>query len=92
MEKLHRKYADRGLVVLGVNSWETGDAVAAMSKKGCTYKLLLKGEEVAPAYGVTSLPVVCVIGADGRVVYCQAGAEHKELADLIEKHLGGRKS
>ena len=92
MEKLHRKYGDQGLVVFGVNSWETGDAVAAMNKKGCTYRLLLKGEEIAPAYGVTSLPVVCVIGADGRVIYCHAGAEHKDLADVIEKHLVGRKT
>ena len=92
MEKLQRKYGERGLVVFGVNSWETGDAVAAMNKKGCTYRLLLKGEEIAPAYGVTSLPVVCVIGADGRVIYCHAGAEHKELADVIERHLGGRSS
>jgi len=92
MEKLQRKYGERGVVVFGVNSWETGDPVAAMNKKGCTYKLLLKGEEIAPAYGVTSLPVVCVIGADGRVIYCHAGAEHKELADVIERHLAERKT
>jgi thiol-disulfide isomerase/thioredoxin len=92
MEKLQRKYGGQGVVVFGVNSWETGDPVAAMSKKGCTYKLLLKGEEIAPAYGVTSLPVVCVIGADGRIIYCQAGAEHKDLADVIERHLSGRKT
>ena len=92
MEKLHRKYGDQGLVVFGVNSWETGDAAATMREKGCTYGLLLRGEEMAPAYGVTSLPVVYVIGADGRVIYCQAGAEHKDLADVIERHLGARKS
>ena len=92
MEKLHQKYMDQRVVVFGVNSWETGDAVATMNKKGCTYKLLLKGEEIAPEYGVTSLPVVCVIGVDGRVIYCRAGAEHKNLADVIEKHLGEHKT
>jgi len=60
-----------------------------VGKKGYTYKLLLKGEEMAPAYGVKSLPVVYVIGVDGNVIYSNAGPEHKNLADLIEKHLAG---
>jgi len=88
LEKLQKKYREQGVVVLGVNSWETGDPVAAMSKKGCTYTLLLKGEEMAPAYGVTSLPVVYVIGVDGTVIYAHAGPDQKNLGELIEKHLG----
>jgi peroxiredoxin len=90
MEKLHRKYGGQGVAVFGVSSWETGDPVGFMKKKGCTYRLLLKGEEVAPAYGVTILPAVCVVGADGRVVYCHAGADHKNLDALIEKQLKGQ--
>jgi cytochrome c-type biogenesis protein len=90
LEKLHRKHGGQGLVVFGVNSFETGDPVAAMKKKGYTYGLLLKGEGMAPAYGVTSLPVVYVIGADGRVVYSHAGPDHKNLADIVEKHLAAR--
>jgi thiol-disulfide isomerase/thioredoxin len=88
LEKLQKKYGERGVVVFGVNSFETGDPVALMKKKGITYTLLLKGEELAPAYGVTSLPVVYVIGADGKVIYAHAGPDQKDLADLIEKHLG----
>jgi thiol-disulfide isomerase/thioredoxin len=90
LEKLQQKYRERGVVVFGVNSFETGDPVAAMSRKGYTYTLLLKGEEMAPAYGVKSLPVVYVIGADGKVIYSHAGPEHKHLADVIEKHLAAR--
>ena len=87
MEKLHRKYRGQGVAVFGVSSFETGDPVAVMKKKNCTYGLLLKGEEIAPAYGVETLPVVCVIGPDGRVVYSHAGADHKDLDDVIEKQL-----
>jgi thioredoxin-like negative regulator of GroEL len=47
-------------------------------------------EEMAPDYGVTSLPVVYVISADGRVVYSHAGADPKDLSGLIEKNLGGQ--
>jgi peroxiredoxin len=87
LEKLHRKYGAQGLVVFGVNSFETGDPAAMMKKKGYTYGLLLKGEELAPAYGVTSLPVVYVIGPDGRVIYAHSGPDQKDLADLVEKQL-----
>ena len=88
LDKLQKKYGERGLVVLGVSSFDTGDPVALMKKRGLNYTLLLKGEEMAPSYGVTSLPVLYVIGADGRVIYSHAGADTKKLEDLIEKQFG----
>lgn len=90
LDKLQKKYGERGLVVLGVSSFETGDPVALMKKRGLSYTLLLKGEEMAPSYGVTSLPVLYVIGADGRVLYSHAGPDTKKLEDLIEKQLGAQ--
>jgi peroxiredoxin len=92
MEKLHRKYGGQGVAVFGVSSFETGDAAAVMRKKNCTYGLLLKGEEIAPAYGVETLPVVCVIGPDGRVVYSHAGPDHKNLDAVVEKLLKGQRT
>ena len=88
LEKLQKKYGGRGLVVFGVNSFETGDPVALMKKKNLTYTLLLKGEELSESYRVASLPVVYVIGADGRVLYSHAGPDTKKLDDVIEKQLG----
>ena len=87
MEKLHRKYKGQGVAVFGVSSWETGDPAAVMKKKKCTYGLLLRGEEVAPVYGVSILPAVCIIGVDGKVIYSHAGADHKNLDALISEHL-----
>ena len=88
LDKLQKKYGERGLVVLGVNSFETGDPVAMMKKKGLSYTLLLKGEELAATYGVASLPVIYVIGADGRVLYSHAGPDTKKLEDVINKQFG----
>ncbi|HZG53881.1 MAG TPA: TlpA disulfide reductase family protein [Pyrinomonadaceae bacterium] len=90
MEKLHRKYKDQGVAVFGLSSWETGDPTAVMKKKNCTYGLLLKGEEVAPLYGVAILPSVCVIGVDGKVIYSHTGADHQNLDALIKEHLKAR--
>ena len=92
LEKLQKKYGERGLVVIGLSSFDTGDPVALMKKRGLTYTLLLKGEELAEGYRVTSLPVVYVIGADGRVAYSHAGPDTKSLEELIEKQFGGQGS
>ena len=90
MERLHRKYGGRGVAVFGVSSFETGDPAAVMRKKGCTYGLLPGGEGIALAYGVETLPAVCVIGPDGRVVYSHAGPDHKSLDAVVEKLVKGQ--
>jgi thiol-disulfide isomerase/thioredoxin len=92
MQKLHEKYKAKGLVVFGVNSWERKDPVALMRKKRFSYGLLLKGEEIAEAYKVTSLPVVYIIGGDGRIIYCHEGAGGKNLASVIEKYFKAAES
>lgn len=92
MQKLYEKYKDQGVVVFGVNSWEKKDPVELMKQKRYSYGLLLKGEEIAEAYKVTSLPAVYMIGADGKIIYCHEGVDEKNLASLIEKYLKARRS
>lgn len=92
LQKLHEKYKDKGVIVFGINSWENSDPVEVMKKKQYSYGLLLKGEDIAEAYGVTSLPAIYIIGADGKIIYRHAGADDKNLASLIEKYLKGRES
>ena len=87
MQKLHEKYANQGVVVFGVNSFEKSNPVALMQKKRFSYGLLLKGEDLAEAYKITILPVVYIIGDDGKIIYCHEGADDKNLTSLIEKYL-----
>lgn len=86
MQKLHEKLSNRGVVVFGINSWENGDAVALMTTKGYSYGLLLKGEKIAEAYKVTTLPVVYIVGLDGKIIYCHEGEDDKDLSKVIEKY------
>jgi thiol-disulfide isomerase/thioredoxin len=92
MQRLHEKYADQGVVVFGVNSWENSDPIALMQQKGLSYGLLLKGENIAEAYKVTTLPVIYIIGADGKIIYCHQGADDKNLTSLIDKYLKSRRA
>ena len=86
LQKLHEKLADKGVVVLGVNSWENSDPVKLMQKKRYSYELLLNGEQIAEAYKVTTLPVVYIIGLDGTIIYCHEGEGQKDLSAVIEKY------
>ena len=90
MQKLHEKFADQGVVILGINSWEKRDPITLMQKKRFSYRLLLKGEGLAEAYKITILPVVYIIGDDGTIIYCHEGADDKNLASVIEKYLKTR--
>jgi len=86
MQKLQQKFADKGVVVFGVNSWENGDAIALMKEKRYSYELLLHGEQIADAYKVTTLPVVYIVGLDGKIIYCHQGEDQKDLSAVIEKY------
>jgi peroxiredoxin len=87
MQKLHQKFADKGVVVFGINSWENGDAITLMKEKRYSYELLLHGEQIAEAYKVTTLPVVYIVGPDGRIIYCHQGEDQKDLSAVVEKEL-----
>lgn len=87
MQKLYEKYQDRDVIVFGVNAWEQKDAAAFMQKQRFAYSLLLKGEQIADSYRVTILPSVYVVGVNGRVIYSHVGVDHRDLNELIEKHL-----
>ena len=86
LQKLHEKLADKGVVVFGVNSWEKSDPVALMKEKRYSYELLLNGEQIAEAYKVTTLPVVYIVGVDGKIIYCHEGEDQKDLSAVIEKY------
>jgi thiol-disulfide isomerase/thioredoxin len=92
MQKLYEKFKDQGVIVFGVNSWEKEDPVELMKQKRYSYGLLLRGEEIAEAYKVTSLPAVYMIGADGRIIYCHEGMDDQNLASLVEKYLKAHRS
>lgn len=90
LQKLHEKYKDKGVLVLGVNVFDEGDAVAYMKDQGYGYTTLLKGDEVARDYGVQSIPQFYLIGPDGKVLHHSVGFDPKgeeKLAKVIDENL-----
>lgn len=70
VQKTYEKYKDKRIVFLGVNAADNKDidAAAFMKEKGCTYGVLVKGDDVARQYRV-NIPTTYVIGRDGKVAF-----------------------
>jgi len=73
LQKIYDRYAQKGIVVLGISTWESGDPVQYMRKNRYSYKLLLDGDDVAKKYKVSGIPTLYIIGPDGKILYCEVG-------------------
>lgn len=84
MQKLHDEFKSKGVVVLGVNTWEQKPQAAKdfIAKKKFTYGCLLKGDELATAYGIGGIPTLVVIGKDGRIAEIEVGLADPSGAGL----------
>ena len=95
IEKLHQRFKDKPVAVFGVNCRERDPQKPRdfLAKQALTYGQLLQGDAVANAYKVAGLPVVYVIGADGRILFSQIGFAPnlgETLAQTIEKALAAQ--
>jgi thiol-disulfide isomerase/thioredoxin len=96
IQKLHDKYKDKAVAIYGVNTWERGAADLAqkyMEKNSFTYGLLLKGDELAKAYGISGIPTLVLIGPDGKILHLAVGfgpGEEEHLSEMIDKALASK--
>lgn len=69
LEKLHREFKDKEVVILGINSERPEVALEFFQKNGYTFSTLWDERgSVARNYQVHGIPQVFVIGRDGRIV------------------------
>ena len=76
LQALHRKYATRGLKVVGVSVDEGGDAEVKkfVDENKVTYPIVLDAEgRIANVLRTTVLPTSVLIGRDGRIVWRKIG-------------------
>lgn len=73
LQEFHTTYSERGLKVIGINAWERGDPVKYKKEQGYTYTLLLNGDTVARAYGVSGIPAFFLIDRDGNLAWKATG-------------------
>lgn len=93
VQKLHERFRDRGVVVIGMNALESGDPVAVMKRMKLTYRLALRADSVAKQYQVTGYPTFYIIGVDGKVIHRQTGygkGVDEEIGAMLDRYLKER--
>jgi thiol-disulfide isomerase/thioredoxin len=86
LEKLHKAYKDKGLVLLAVSMDEGGwDEVQSYVKEsGITYTVLKGTEDVATKYQVRSIPMMLVLNKEGKITkrYLGMGSDEDLEKDI----------
>lgn len=79
---LQKKYADRGLVIIGLSLDQQGPEVVKkfVEQLGVNYSILIADEDVTEAYRVTAIPTTFVIDREGRLRHQKTGP----IKDLAE--------
>ena len=86
IEKLHREYENKGLVVLGINDQDSGLAKKFLAKNEYTIQVLMDAKkEVAKAYGTRAVPTVIVVGKDRVIRAHFVGGRSEEQLRLALK-------
>lgn len=91
IEKLHREFKDKGLVVLGINNEEPEVARKFIKENGYTFPTLSDPEgEVGELYCVSAIPQVLVISREGKILTHLVGSkDESELRKAVEAALSG---
>ena len=91
MERLYRRFRDRGFVVLALNQWEDPDLVFAYTGDLDVFPsfpmLFDPQSSVSQQYGVKGLPTSFVIDRSGQVIYRAIGGrefDHPEILQILE--------
>jgi thiol-disulfide isomerase/thioredoxin len=96
IQRIHEKFKDQDVVVIGLN-WERdakADPKKFMADNGYTYKLVLGADQIASEYRVRGWPTFYIIDRAGDIVWSGVGfmparaAEHEaQMTEAIEAAL-----
>jgi thiol-disulfide isomerase/thioredoxin len=92
---LQKKYADSGVVIVGVSKDDEGPGRPALVKKfmesrGINYTIVYSSDEIEAALGgIDAIPTTFIIGRDGKIHNKKVGAEptedfEKELVGVLK--------
>lgn len=87
IDRLSKRYAGRGLVVVGVNSSDPAPVVARYTaQKGLSYAMVVdEGGEVGAQYGVDRLPSLVLLDKSGNVAkYLTGTVDEATLGEMID--------
>ena len=91
LSKLHKRYSDKGLVILGVSLDRDGLEMlgAYVHEKMIPYKVVMGDNRISNAFGgVSSIPTMYIVDRDGRLVRKLTGYHsYGQLEEQIKRYL-----
>ena len=94
MQKLHTEFKDKGLLVIGANTFEedgTGKLAREYKKEHkYTYAVTYNNDKLAEKWGIQGIPTFVIVGVDGKVAKTFVGFDEsleKEMRTTIQKLL-----
>ena len=88
LQELSDKFAEKGLIVLGVDLGEKREAVKSFLKaKGIKFPVIVDADGDGPValYQVLSFPTNVIVGTDGKIVEIIQGFDEAEIRKALEK-------
>jgi peroxiredoxin len=93
LERLHKRYGGDGVAFFGISQDDTRTTSKFAKEYGVTFPILIDDEDgytVSNAYGLTNVPTIFLIDADGTVKVSSLGFDKKDL-EKIAAELSERK-
>lgn len=90
MQKLHDKYAARGLTILGVSIDEEGEKKVRpfLAKRKFTYPILLDDQNTWKTYNIKAIPALFLVDKEGHIVKQWIGKpDKKEVEQAVTELL-----
>ncbi len=91
LSKLHKKYADKGLVILGVSLDRDGLDVLGpfVHEKMIPYKVVMGDNRISNAFGgVSTIPTLFIVDREGRLVRKLTGYHtYGQLEEQVKRYL-----
>jgi thiol-disulfide isomerase/thioredoxin len=91
LSKLHKKYSDKGLVILGISLDNEGLGMLGtfVHEKMIPYKVIMGNKKIGSAFGgVSSIPTLYLVDRDGRLVRKLTGYHsYAQLEEQVKKYL-----
>ena len=89
LERIHKAYSDKGkFTLVGISQNDAGDTKAFNREFGVTFPTVLDETRKYPAsnaYGLTNVPSVFLISADGEIELSSVGWSKRDMEELNRK-------
>ncbi|MHC4540369.1 MAG: redoxin family protein [Planctomycetota bacterium] len=90
LEALHKKYKNRGLVVVGLNNERNHDKVKKFAEEQISYVVVLDADKQFKEYGIRGIPAAFYIDREGKIRYREIGfrpGREKEVEQKVRELL-----